>query len=975
MNDVYRGLPPVTEVVRRLREPASAEKREERVRRFLEKLTGQQDVVELRILGERTLSGYFRDREALVQTILEAEEQQLGGVYWTPQRLCPDLHKRNPEQLKRPGRGDLTSDREVERYRYLLVDFDPERKTNTSSSDRELGEAVQVAVGAVRDLTTEGWPAPTAWACSGNGVHLFFPIDLPTSKAELLNRTLKAIGKRFDTAIIKSDSTVSNPSRIFRAYGTTNRKGDATAERPHRQACLLPMEWLEISDCAGQLLTEAKMEAFASENAQSRKGPKPRRVRASQADDKPEKSEGDLWADLIAQEGRCRVRPPVDFNGGRKWVLTGCPLDSSHDQDNGAVLIEHVDGGLSFTCHHSRCQGKTMANLRRYFVTLYTSRGQELPELLEGIWGEFAPLPDPSHTPKWIYGCMPAPLEDFTDAISSFNQTPPSMSKTLSLAFLACAAQGRYEVRSEGRAVNLAMYVCVGADSGERKSSDFGYLQHPLEEYKKKSLEITTEKQSEIRAEKDVLKAKTEVLFRLARDGGADELKEYQDAVKEYDRVNQVVPIDPLIDDTTPEALAHVMREQGGTAALMSPEGGPLNGVRARYSDSSFCDYYLKFFSGESASVKRKKESIDVYRPSLVIGVATQTEHLYETLRDRELGYRGFLPRFLLDVPRSRMGYRDKCPPVPPALTHRYQEMFFRLLPEPGYRNPGVWVQRAPLRLSENGQAAIDYLTYKDIEPRLREDGDLFDLKVWVTRLPTLALKVAALWHVCSAAYANESPSEYIGDIWVHRAIIWAKEYALPMALKAYGHELDDARLTMARRIAKILLKDGRPEWKWDDLRTNHFKRVKADEVKAGMSALEERNIVREKEAASSRKSRGRPPAVYEVNPLFLEDPELPPGDEGRKLAENTANLSGQPRRRTFELISGDPANTAYMCFFTSSSSLKSTYMGGKEGLETYSQGSPGGKGGNSIPPPKPPEIESREQSDPLDQLEGVDLF
>jgi len=38
---------------------------------------------------------------------------------------------------------------------------------------------------------------------------------------------------------VKFDTAVRNPARIWRSYGTVNRKGAATPERPHRRATII----------------------------------------------------------------------------------------------------------------------------------------------------------------------------------------------------------------------------------------------------------------------------------------------------------------------------------------------------------------------------------------------------------------------------------------------------------------------------------------------------------------------------------------------------------------------------------------------------------------------------------------------------------------------------------------------------------------------------------------------------------------
>jgi hypothetical protein len=87
-------------------------------------------------------------------------------------------------------------------------------------------------------LSGQGWPAPIV-ADSGNGYHALYPIDLPRDDGGIIERCLKALADRFDTERVTIDTSVFNPSRITKLYGTTPHKGDHTPERPHRPSRIL----------------------------------------------------------------------------------------------------------------------------------------------------------------------------------------------------------------------------------------------------------------------------------------------------------------------------------------------------------------------------------------------------------------------------------------------------------------------------------------------------------------------------------------------------------------------------------------------------------------------------------------------------------------------------------------------------------------------------------------------------------------
>jgi hypothetical protein len=198
------------------------------------------DTVELRIPKterEGTVSGYFTDHAALAKAL--AARNGDPGVYVTLNPVIPALLARCSNRIRSRAR-TTTSDKDIARRRWLLIDCDAERPADISSTDEEHEAALARAHDIRMVLSEEGWPAPVL-ADSGNGGHLLYPVDLPnddTSK-KLIEAVLKALAARFSDAAVKVDETVFNAARITKAYGTVARKGDDVPERPHRLSRIL----------------------------------------------------------------------------------------------------------------------------------------------------------------------------------------------------------------------------------------------------------------------------------------------------------------------------------------------------------------------------------------------------------------------------------------------------------------------------------------------------------------------------------------------------------------------------------------------------------------------------------------------------------------------------------------------------------------------------------------------------------------
>lgn len=203
-------------------------------------------VVELRALHVEqrygrpaTVAGFF-DSDHLDQLAEEAAglSPRSTGVYVTLNPLNPDLLARRCNRVAAADSGLLSADLHVLRRRWLLVDADPVRTSGVSATDGEKALAWSVIQEVREDLRGSCWADPVL-ADSGNGYHLLYPIDLPPDDGGLVKRTLQALAARYDTARVKVDTTVFNPARISKLYGTLSRKGDGTPDRPHRLAKLL----------------------------------------------------------------------------------------------------------------------------------------------------------------------------------------------------------------------------------------------------------------------------------------------------------------------------------------------------------------------------------------------------------------------------------------------------------------------------------------------------------------------------------------------------------------------------------------------------------------------------------------------------------------------------------------------------------------------------------------------------------------
>jgi hypothetical protein len=303
--------------------------------------------LDARLAGDRrtgTVSGYFDSPDMLANAVARIEHAK--GIYAIPNPINPDLLARAANRVRHVGRGDpLTADHDVTGRRWLLIDLDPLRPTGIASNATEHDAARRRAESILASLRVRGWPDPVV-ADSGNGWHLMYRIDLPVDEAGLVQRVLAGLAGEFDDNVVKVDTSVFNPARIWKLYGTLACKGDHTADRPHRMSRIIDIpNHLEVVE-------KATLAAMAAATTTTMVAITPRPPTSTNASFNLEH-----WIQRHVPD----AEGPRDWGlGGVKWSLPICPFNADHvggsafigRLPNGAILKEC--GGAQ---HRWNCDG------------------------------------------------------------------------------------------------------------------------------------------------------------------------------------------------------------------------------------------------------------------------------------------------------------------------------------------------------------------------------------------------------------------------------------------------------------------------------------------------------------------------------------------------------------------------------------------------------------------------------------------
>jgi len=303
----------------------------------------------------RTVSRRFRVVDDALPFIRELDAQEgLLGVYVT---LNPLRERWAAEEDSKAA-----SDADIDRRRWLMIDFDPVRDANTNSTWIESLFASTLAAKVQNHLHQIGWPDPILCG-SGNGSYLLYRVDLPNDKASenLIRDVLSALARKFNTSEVEVDRVNFNASRLLRVMGTLNRKGPnhregSDADRPQRRARFV------LPEKTPAIVTPAQLHSFIESEplgGQKAKGGKTTQITPSQSASQDHHLESVEWyAGLLDARG---VPYERSGSGESATLAIECPVCSAAASKK-KCTIKKGDTRLVIACGKCSASGESLRN-------------------------------------------------------------------------------------------------------------------------------------------------------------------------------------------------------------------------------------------------------------------------------------------------------------------------------------------------------------------------------------------------------------------------------------------------------------------------------------------------------------------------------------------------------------------------------------------------------------------------------------
>lgn len=308
------------------------------------------ELFEVRILGDRTWSGYFYDVEEAIKQLAPFDN---ANIYYSINEVKKACASRAQFNCFKQVKGTATSKQDIEHRWWLPIDVDCERPSGVSSTNDEKAKAHKKAQDVFRFLRDNGFSTPSV-CDSSSGYHILYPIDLDNTQEseDVIKEFLEILSNNFTDEHVKIDVVLHDANRILRLCGTFGRKGRSTEDRPHRMAKILSFPKQAVR------MTIAQLKAFNDKY----------RIKVEQQQRKyngDRREEFDLRAFIRKHNIEIAKEVPIS-GGGTKFVLAHCPFDEGHKAPDSA-LFELPNGAIAFKCYHNSCSHYDWKAFRLHF--------------------------------------------------------------------------------------------------------------------------------------------------------------------------------------------------------------------------------------------------------------------------------------------------------------------------------------------------------------------------------------------------------------------------------------------------------------------------------------------------------------------------------------------------------------------------------------------------------------------------------
>lgn len=360
--------------------------------------------------------------------------------------------------------------------------------------------------------------------------------------------------------------------------------------------------------------------------------------------------------------------------------------------------------------------------------------------------------PDPLHdepAAPFPVGVLPDELQRWVQAVSVFNQTPPSMAATFALMAAMVAAVDRdVQIHRNWREPTVGQFMLIASPS-ERKSPVFRSAFAPIYQWGRDEKKRAAAESANIQREIGELTVDADGNA-IAIKHGTPEARALADLKQRLANVKDARR--RIADDVTPEEFMRQMHENDGIMCLVSDEADVFQSFGGRYSNSEpKLAPLLKGWDGGHLMYDRvgggggkQRVNIAIDSPRAGIAIAGQYTVLDALKRNPVYREKGMLARLLYVVLPERRELRILTPPaIDVAVYAEYNDAIRRLFVKEN-DDPLVLANRLDFG---NGWLMPQWLMNlrQRVEEGILDGGEFAAIRDWAGKLVSNMARIAAV--------------------------------------------------------------------------------------------------------------------------------------------------------------------------------------------------------------------------------------
>lgn len=465
----------------------------------------------------------------------------------------------------------------------------------------------------------------------------------------------------------------------------------------------------------------------------------------------------------------------------------------------------------------------------------------------------------------------------FVEEVSRETETMPDLAAMLVLSVTSLCCARRVDIlQRPGFRQPLNLWTCTMLASGNRKTAVFNRATEPIRNFEAQEAERLAEQIAVEHSQRRRLEAQLKRAEKAAAEPKAtatqDERKMARADADQLARDLAAFQVTRaprfFMSEATPERLEELLMEQGGRIGVLADENGLIDTLAGRYSKAApNLTTLLSTFDGGDVRVGRMKGEDGrggdrIQKHALTtLGLAPQPEGVMRAFQGNEsFGERGFAWRFLFSMPKDLLGHRthDK-PAADQDVLDTYSLHLGDLM-----KLPDSGEDLCPA--IEPVPEATDLLLAfeRDLEAKLRPDGDLAGLRSWGSKLTSRVARIAGVLHC--AANVNQPWIVPLEVETMERAVALSP-YLIAHAKAMVAAMGADGSVDAARRALAWLRRDKVQTFTRRDLH-RAVRLGKAGDWDEPLEMMEDSGHIAE--VPAPRKSAGRKPSpTYMVSPRW----------------------------------------------------------------------------------------------------------